>query len=117
MGLSGAAGAAMPMGQMITGEENKTAEGVANQVQCRKGPAQQNGEEFAVVEPQQLYEVKVLSDLDQGCKDKYIARQSPEALRKENPDKAADQHRDQHIAHIGSDEIVMDEQRDQDLCQ
>lgn len=103
--------------QHICAKEGEAACGVAEQICCGEGSADDEREKSIVPKAEQRDEIKVLAHLNYRRKQKDVYGQQKRFLGREDTDKASDQERDQHIAHIRADKAVTDEQRDANLNQ
>ena len=93
---------------LLGGPEKQTTGGVADQVQVREGCADDGAGQGIVLKAQEGDQVAILGGFHQEREDQYIDGQQLHALGEEDPAEAADQGRDQHIADVGTDEIVVD---------
>jgi hypothetical protein len=93
-------------------KKQKATNCIAKNICNGKGSSQKNGDKFVISQPYPLHQIKILPDFHSNGKEKDKEGQSLGALGKPYTKKAADQNRNQHIAHIRTDKIVMDEQSD-----
>ena len=99
----------VPLLYPLKEEESGTADKVARNIHEVEVGTQHHSGERVIPKAQEFNQVEVLSDLDKSCQDENVEWKRVQLVCDECPDETVDEHHNQDITEVRSEEAIIDE--------